>query len=91
MFGRNDGVWTHPEVKDPSEVARGGAVGGWGGSVMWFSPDGFSWSRFSLPRNVFGEATSLLEAEVAAWGPGLIMLGGEHKDVAIWIATPSDP
>jgi hypothetical protein len=58
---------------------------------MWFSPDGINWSRVPLPTDVFGEATSLNEAEVAAWGPGFIVVGSEHKDVAIWMSTPTDP
>jgi hypothetical protein len=58
---------------------------------MWFSPDGITWSRVPLHDDVFGDATGLGEAEVTAWGSGFIVVGGEHKDVAIWMATPTDP
>ena len=67
------------------------AVGSDGGTAaVWASVDGVTWSRDPDTGAVFGGERAQAMLSVAAGGPGLVAVGSDGSDTAVWIATTED-
>lgn len=63
--------------------AEGWHEGGPGGNgAIWTSVDGITWTRVPHDEATFGGAGL---SGLAAWGSGLIAVGGHHRGAAVWI------
>ena len=59
-------------------------------AAVWTSPDGITWSR--IPHNVavFGGTGSQSMSSVTAAGPGLVAVGSDRSDAAVWVKATED-
>jgi hypothetical protein len=58
-----------------------------GDAAVWASTDGLVWSR--VPRTVvFGGSGDQQMFSVVAGGPGLVAVGIDFGDAAVWVSPP---
>jgi hypothetical protein len=56
-------------------------------AVVWFSPDGMSWSRVPHVDSVFGGQGPEFINDVIVGGPGLVAVGGSDQSAAVWTSV----
>ena len=59
-------------------------------AAVWTSPDGLTWSRVLHDEAVFGGGGIQRLNDVSAGGPGIVAVGFDNGDAAVWVATTED-
>jgi hypothetical protein len=59
-------------------------------AAVWTSPDGLSWTRVPNHEEVFGGPGDQHMSSVVAGGPGIVAVGADSGEAAVWYWTPDE-